>query len=722
LILAHLEQVLASEVFAPAHGQQRLLRFLVEKYAHGQREQLKEYTIGVEAFDRGDNFDPRLDPIVRVEASRLRKRLHRYYETAGRDSRVRINLPRGAYVPVIVTRDAPQPPPEIAAERCAPTGAWEPAARLSQRTPARSPYSWIMWAALASAVALAAAGAVLRLTRQEQAPVFRTFYPVTREPGCSEFPSISPDGSSVVYARRADAEQAHRDIWLRRLGREGASNLTAGSHFDNYQPAYSPNGQAIAFRSERAGGGIFLMDLADGKVRQLVQFGYHPAWSPDGKRIVFSTDTFSDPGESPAAHRSSKLFLADVATGSVRQFTSTETVLDAIQPAWSPHGHRIAFWGIDQTGNRNLWTVPAGGASPDGLKAMPVTRDVWTDWSPAWSPDGHYLYFASDRGGTMNLWRVRIDEVSGAVQAAPEAVTTPASYSGWITFSRDGRRFTYARRSISSKLFKVSFDPARGLSAGSPVPLTAGSRRIREPDMSPDGAMLVVRVQDPQDDIALIHPDGTQLRRLTDDAFSDRTPRWSPDGKQIVFRSNRSGRFELWSIRPDGTGLRQLTTGGAVHTAWQPDGKLVAYPRTGAPFVLDPSVRAIPGERVPSDFQPYAFSPDGRLMAGRIRAAEPVSLFVHWRETGDRWNLGEDAWPVWMRDSRRVLFSKDNEIWVADTRERRSWPAVSKISGDLHSRFTLSRDERTVFFASAEDEQDIWVAEQPGGARPGGGQ
>ena len=79
---------------------------------------------------------------------------------------------------------------------------------------------------------------------------------------------------------------------------------------------------------------------------------------------------------------------------------------DAVQPSWSPHGQRIAFWGLPEgTGKRILFTAPA-----EGGEATPLNDDNFFNWNPVWSPDGKYLYFASDRGGSMNLWRQPIDE------------------------------------------------------------------------------------------------------------------------------------------------------------------------------------------------------------------------------------------------------------------------------------------------------------------------
>lgn len=97
-IRAELERILASKGFATAARLSRLLRYVVDKTVAGQADQLKEYAVGVEVFDRDANYDTRLDSIVRVEAGRLRTRLDEYYNDEGAASPIRISLPRGGYV------------------------------------------------------------------------------------------------------------------------------------------------------------------------------------------------------------------------------------------------------------------------------------------------------------------------------------------------------------------------------------------------------------------------------------------------------------------------------------------------------------------------------------------------------------------------------------------------------------------------------------------------
>jgi TolB-like protein len=97
-IRAQLERILASRGFANAGRLSRLLRHVVDKTLAGQADQLKEYSVGMEVFDRDETYDPRIDSIVRVEAGRLRSRLDEYYNADGAADAIRISLPRGAYV------------------------------------------------------------------------------------------------------------------------------------------------------------------------------------------------------------------------------------------------------------------------------------------------------------------------------------------------------------------------------------------------------------------------------------------------------------------------------------------------------------------------------------------------------------------------------------------------------------------------------------------------
>ena len=109
-----LEKILAAKPFAGSARLGRFLRFVVEETLADHGDRLKEYTIATEVYEKGDSFDARIDPIVRVEARRLRHRLKEYYATDGATDRLRIELPKGSYVPRFDEVQAPKPPVERA--------------------------------------------------------------------------------------------------------------------------------------------------------------------------------------------------------------------------------------------------------------------------------------------------------------------------------------------------------------------------------------------------------------------------------------------------------------------------------------------------------------------------------------------------------------------------------------------------------------------------------
>jgi len=112
---AALDRVLAAPEFVNAARLSRFLRFAVEKVLAGGGSELKEYLLGVEVFDRGQDFDPRLDPIVRVEAGRLRGKLQEYYEGGGQTDPVRIVFRKGSYAPSFEAATSTAPVPVLSA-------------------------------------------------------------------------------------------------------------------------------------------------------------------------------------------------------------------------------------------------------------------------------------------------------------------------------------------------------------------------------------------------------------------------------------------------------------------------------------------------------------------------------------------------------------------------------------------------------------------------------
>ena len=295
----------------------------------------------------------------------------------------------------------------------------------SKAAPRRNRGTYYKWAVGGAVAALILAAFWLVRMNVRPAQPRRSFHPTYRPTLTGAVPK--------PFTQRQDAGLRRPDLsqlgHLRAAcGRHNPTNLTARSTADDTQPAFSPDGERIAFRSERDGGGIFVMGATGEAVRRLTDFGYNPAWSPDGTQVVVAAESIVRPEDRflPV----SRLWVVDLDTQKVRLLSSD----DGVQPSWSPHGHRIAFW-ASTSGQRDIWTISAEGGKP-----VPVTQDQHVDWNPVWSPDGRYLYFISDRSGPMNLWRVAIDERSGVVQG-----TIAARVGHWLRPYPKPRRFQLER-------------------------------------------------------------------------------------------------------------------------------------------------------------------------------------------------------------------------------------------------------------------------------------
>jgi Tol biopolymer transport system component len=545
------------------------------------------------------------------------------------------------------------------------------------------------------------------------------FLQVTDLPGVERWPTLSPDGKAVVYSKTVDGDT---DLFLQRIGSRTPVRLTTGSPAADWQPAFSPDGERIAFRSERDGGGVFLMSASGESVTRLTDTGYSPNWSPDGLEIVVSPRNFGLPSDVAGAGRG--LSIINVASGQKRDLPST---LYALQPNWSPGGGRIACWILRGGGQRDITTFAADG-SDAASGGVAVTNDSAIDWNPVWSPDGRALYFSSMRGGTMNLWRVPVDEQSGRVLGEFEPVTTPSGWSGDLSFSRDGTRLAYASLDYRSTLFKAPFDAEREAITGPPAPIVKGTRAIRDHELSPDGKWVVFNEESVHEDLFVARTDGTEYRRLTDDGSRHRGPVWSPDGARIAFYSDRSGSYELWTIRPDGSGLTQITAGSGQPSfpAWSPDGTRIAF-GLSTWFLADASAtRMAPPARLETvfdakdgTFYPTSWAPIGGRIVGLVSSPNGAasSLAVYSLATrrytpvpgplahGTLW-----MWPAWLSDGRRLIVRGDAGLAVLDA-DTGAGHALLPVPGYiLGASAGVSRDNKWITFTETATEGDIWIA------------
>ncbi|MBA3885467.1 MAG: hypothetical protein H0X67_07005 [Acidobacteria bacterium] len=232
-VVQQLERVLASATFRGAERSRALLKFLVEQALAGKADRLKEYTLGAEALGRGESYDPRTDPIVRAEASRLRARLERYYTSEGSSDPVLIELPRGTYVPRFRMRAA-APEPEVSSGR-----------------PSRRRVGGLAVGVTAAIVVCSLAIAAWILVRQPGARVSSPqVFEVVLAPGewtlASDVGSdlvLSADGSRLVFLVRASDGQTR--LMTRRVDELHPAVLqgTEGAR----APFLSPDGRWVGF-------------------------------------------------------------------------------------------------------------------------------------------------------------------------------------------------------------------------------------------------------------------------------------------------------------------------------------------------------------------------------------------------------------------------------------------------------------------------------------------
>jgi eukaryotic-like serine/threonine-protein kinase len=593
--------------------------------------------------------------------------------------------------------------------------------RTELSAPERAPSHSNRWVSLAALffLILAVSMALSKIRREPQAvlsaPRVSKVWS-TDTPGQETTPSISKDGRFVVFASNRTGKW---NLYRQEVGNREAVRLTADDKAEETEPALSPDGRMIAFSSRggEEGEGVFVRNLDGTNTARIATFGHQPTWSPDAKQVAFVDEALLDPKRTVA--ESSALWTSTL-NGDPRRIYP-----DARQPKWSPHGNRIAFVSV-QGGHRVLQTISANGGTPES-----ADNSQSVDWSPDWSSDGQYLYFCSDRNRSMNLWRRRIDENSGRVQEGSEPVTVQDDYIGHLSISRGTNRIAYMQDLSRTTMYRIQIKGQHLV--GDPQPLPQASSHallIAGLNPSPDGKSVAFHSDRYVENIFLADAHTGARHQLISSPWNDRVPRWSPDGQQIAFQSQRSGRWEIWLMRADGKGAHKLTSTvaahGVVNPVWAPDCHRLAFSEQGGHVtILDLSrpqadgsfeMTALPPPRENGNvFFAKHWSPCGDFLAGSLHRHDGTALGIAIQNigTGEITQVTSDGGeaPNWLNDCSAVVYRTANEsLSIVDTHTKSTKPLPLPPGFHVFDSIGVTKDANWLFFTDLASETDVVVA------------
>ena len=446
---------------------------------------------------------------------------------------------------------------------------------------------------------------------------------LTADPAYDDQAGWSPDGRGIVFV--STRRSGRTSIWTLDLATKAARSITLDPGAD-FRPSWSPDGQWIAFSSDRGTQierdppewehlhrtSIYLIRPNGTGLRRLTdghQFAGSPRWSPDGRRVVFYQlnviDTHKAREDDQQSQVASQIVSVDIDSGAPREHTSGG-------------GLKVSPQFLD--GGRIGYLVKAG-ANPGIAYASGEPGIAGDIRNPSWSREGRLVVYDRGRGGTGRLsykplqrlysgntpfelahlgrlgafsrdgrrlaiseptegeeWAIAVMDASGTsrerifLEKGAAALGPQWSHDGQrIVFGLGGGFVTH---NMQARIMMMHAD-------GSNVRVLATGVGAGFPSLSPDGKRLVFRVWGEGADergLRVLTLETRAVARLTGDDH-DTFPGWSPKGDLIAFTSWRNGDFDIYTIRPDGTGLKQLTTtaGNDAHSSWSPDGEYLMF-------------------------------------------------------------------------------------------------------------------------------------------------
>ncbi len=550
------------------------------------------------------------------------------------------------------------------------------------------------------------------------------------------YPSVSPDGSQVVFAYKGD---------LYRVPSSGGEAMALTSHeAHETMPVWSPDGKSIAFASDRYGNfDVFMMPVNGGEPRRLTQASfadYPTSFSPDGKSVLFQSAR-QDPHTSVQfpSRMLGEVYSVPVAGGRPVQVFAAS----AEAAVYSPSGKLIAYQ--DQKGYedpyrkhhqssiaRDIWTY-----EPASSRYKKITSFKGEDRNPVFSGEKE-IFYLSEQPNSFNIFKLNLDNPS-----QPKAITSladhpvrhlSASQNGLLCFSWNGEIYTVKEGSQVQKLnIRLSGDASnvyRNLA------ITGG---VSEMAVSPNGKEVACIVRG---EVFVTSVEGGITKRITNTAQQERSVSFSPDGKKLLYSAERNGSWDVFTcsiLRKDepyfyaSTLLKEevliSTPADEFQAQFSPDGKEVAYLEERTTLRVFNLASKASRTIVPAGTnysysdgdQWFDWSPDGKWLL--FNYLQPN----HWLDEiglapadgkGPIRNISEngydDGMPRWMAGGKMILYTS----WRDGMKSHGSWGAESDVyaifpTRDAYDRFHLSKSE----FALLKEKEDKEKKDKEGASK-----
>jgi Tol biopolymer transport system component len=596
---------------------------------------------------------------------------------------------------------------EIGVAESAPTA---PAAQRRRRG--------INWAAaLAMGLALGGIAVWLLVRAQNHYATYGPVKPLTTYSGNESEPALSPDGKQIAFAWDGP-NQDNYDIYVQMVESGAALRLTTDPAPD-HAPAFSPDGQRLSFLREDA---IYLISALGGVERKLVQFPRGSlflsltaptsiSWSPDGRFLALNGAKDGDPNIWVVSTESGEYH----AVGQPPKGYYLET-----SPAFSPDGRTLAYIRARDTYSRTVVLQEMNSDGTTGGREREITSYDRRIEQLAWQADGRGLIVAArTMGERSGLFRMTL---RGELQA----LGFDSGILIWPSLSRTADRLVYQKRQVNTNIYRMDGPGPEG----GPRPYTEchvaavidSTAADREPMLSPNGRRLVFSSDRlGYYEIHVADADGSRQSALTSmGPTAMGSPRWSPDNQTIAFDRYENGHSSIYTIGAGG-GKPHRSTNGAfrdIRPSFSRDGKWIYFSsnRTGRIEVWKVPAGGGEPQQLTQNSGIEAFeSPDGRLLY-YINSQGLWSLPV---AGGDpKLVLGKPVFLLYAVAGHSIYYGVRNPpaLWVLRTNSGRQFEYVRfpklDIGLDGGTVFSISADERTILFSRTDrSESDLMLVE-----------